>query len=63
MRNALGTEEIRDGTGSVTLREGIEVVRGPFAVPGPGEICPLCREKTPTEAALRMRAWRAKRKR
>ena len=27
----------------------------------PGELCPLCGEKTPSEAALKMREWRAKR--
>ena len=31
-------------------------------VPGPGEECPLCREKTPNKHALEVRAWRAKRK-
>ena len=31
-------------------------------VPEPGTVCPLCREKTPNEKALRMRAWREKRK-
>ena len=54
--------EIRDGTGSITQRDGVEVERGPFAVPGPGEECPLCHEKTPNEHALEMRRWRARKK-
>ena len=27
----------------------------------PGEVCPTCGEKTPSERALKMREWRAKR--
>ncbi len=27
----------------------------------PGQVCPTCGEKTPSEAALKMREWRAKR--
>ena len=29
--------------------------------PEPGTVCPTCGEKTPSEAALKMREWRAKR--
>ncbi len=32
-------------------------------VPEPGEECPLCREKTPSENTLRVRKWRAGKKR
>ncbi len=48
--------------GATTQRDGVEVQRGPFAVPQPGEECPLCHEKTPNKHALAVRAWRAKRK-
>lgn len=27
----------------------------------PGQVCPTCGEKTPSERALKMREWRAKR--
>ncbi len=53
---------VEPGTEATTQRDGVEVQRGPFAVPQPGEACPLCREKTPNKHALEMRAWRKKRK-
>ncbi len=52
---------VEPGTGATTQRDGVEVERGPFAVPQPGEVCPLCHEKTPNKHALEMRAWRARR--
>ncbi len=51
------------GTGATTQRDGVEVERGPFAVPQPGEVCPLCHEKTPNKHALYMRKRRAGKKR
>ncbi len=38
---------VEPGTGMTTQRDGVEVERGPFAVPQPGAICPTCERIQP----------------
>ena len=45
---------------SVTIAS-VDDGTGPRFMLEPGEVCPTCGEKTPSERALKMREWRAKR--
>ena len=56
--SACGYDALSDTLVEVTPATGVVLVSKDVL---PGEICPTCGEKTPSEAALKMREWRAKR--
>ena len=58
------TTDFDHGTGRIFCSPGVAELLG-HVLDGAmtGEVCPTCGEKTPSEAALKMREWRAKRER
>ena len=54
------TTDFDHGTGRIFCSPCVAELLG-RVLQDPGQVCPTCGEKTPSEAALKMREWRAKR--